>query len=702
MNWTKSTLQLAALAMVAACATPGPKPPASQPASQPATQAVAPPPAPPPLIPREDLFGNPERAQGRFSPDGNYMSWLAPRDGVLNVWVQKVGDGEEARPITHDKSRGIRQHFWAYDGRTVLYIQDRGGDENFRLYAVNVETNEEKDLTPLEGVRAIVMGLSEERPGVVLVGLNDRKPEWHDVYEVDLATAKRKLVYKNTNEFGSFVADDNLRLVLATKERADGSSVVVRRLGGRRWRRVLVIPYEDGLTSYPLSLTDKGDLLMIDSRARDKSGLFRVDVRTGRSTLIAENDKADLSTVLTHPVTDEPLAVSVDYLRSEWTILDESVREDFEVIGRELEGDFAITSVTQDMKRWMLIEIRSDAPSRYLTYDRESKAVSPLFTTRPALADAPLVPMQPVIIESRDGLELVSYLTLPRGSDADGDGKPETPVPMVLDVHGGPWARDQYRLDVEAQWFADRGYATLQVNFRGSTGFGKTFTNAGDRQWGRTMHNDLIDAVESAVNEGITEKDTVAIYGGSYGGYATLAGLTFTPDTFACGVDIVGPSNLITLLSTIPPYWKSFFEQLARRVGDPRTEEGLALLKERSPLTHADKIVRPLLIAQGANDPRVKKAESDQIVTAMKEKGIPVTYALFPDEGHGFARPENRLAFYGVTESFLAKCLRGRAQPIGDDFTGSSITFPSGIDAIPGLEQAYQAHTAAGAGSVKN
>ena len=690
-------LPLFSIMVAVGCSTPTPKPPATQPVSQ----AIAPPPPPPPLISREDLFGNPERAQGRLSRDGAYLSWIAPRDGVLNVWVQKIGAGEQARPITADKSRGIRSHFWAYDGRTVLYIQDRGGDENFRLYAVNVETNEEKDLTPLEGVRARVVGLSEKRPGVVLVGLNNRKPAWHDVYEIDLASAKRKLVYKNTAEFGGFVVDDKLRIVLATKERPDGSTDVMRR-SGRRWRKVLTIPFEDGLTSQPVSMTDKGDLLMIDSRNRDKSALFRVNVRTGKGELVTENDKADVGQVLTHPVTDEPMAVSVNYLRSTWTVLDDSVREDFETIDRELDGDFFITSMTQDLKQWMVAEARSDAPTRYLIYDREKKALTPLFTTRPALAKAELVPMKPVVIKSRDGLDLVSYLTLPKGSDADGDGKADAPVPMVLDVHGGPWARDTYGLNNTAQWFADRGYATLQVNFRGSTGFGKAFTNAGDREWGKAMHNDLLDAVEWAVKEGIAKPDAIAVYGGSYGGYATLASLTFTPEAFTCGVDIVGPSNLMTLLSTIPPYWKSFFEQLARRVGDPRTEEGRALLKERSPLTFADKIVRPLLIAQGANDPRVKQAESDQIVKAMEEKKIPVTYALFPDEGHGFARPENRLAFYGVTEAFLAKCLGGRAQPIAGDFTGSSITFPSGVGSVPGLKAAYEKHQAANAGAVKN
>ncbi len=298
--------------------------------------------------------------------------------------------------------------------------------------------------------------------------------------------------------------------------------------------------------------------------------------------------------------------------------------------------------------------------------------------------------MKPVEIRSRDGLTLVSYLTLPPGTDAQATGRPGKPLPLVLDVHGGPWARDSYGFNPEHQWLANRGYAVLSVNYRGSTGFGKKFLNAGDREWAAKMHDDVMDAVDWAVREKIAVADKVAIYGGSYGGYATLVGLTFTPDRFACGVDIVGPSNLLTLLASIPPYWKSAFEDMAHRIGDPRTEKGRELLKERSPLTHVDRISKPLLIAQGANDPRVKQAESDQIVTAMQAKHLPVTYALYPDEGHGFARPQNRIAFYAVSEGFLSQCLGGRHQAIGEDFAGSSLKVPVGADHIPGLTDALR------------
>jgi len=329
-----------------------------------------------------------------------------------------------------------------------------------------------------------------------------------------------------------------------------------------------------------------------------------------------------------------------------------------------------------------------NGPARSYIYDRKARKANFMFSSRRDLEGLALTKLEPVVIKSRDGLDLVSYLSLPLGSDADNDGRPDKPLPMVLDVHGGPWARDSWGFNPQHQWLANRGYAVLSVNFRGSTGFGKAFLNAGNRQWAAKMHDDLLDAVNWAVAENIADKQKVAIMGGSYGGYATLVGLTFTPDVFACGVDIVGPSNLVTLLSTIPPYWMPLVEQFSQRVGDFRTEEGKKFLESRSPLNFVDRITKPLLIGQGANDPRVKQTEADQIVKAMNSKNIPVTYVLFPDEGHGFARPPNRTAFYAVTEAFLAQHLGGRFQPIGDDFKGSSIKVPSGAEWVPDLKAA--------------
>jgi dipeptidyl aminopeptidase/acylaminoacyl peptidase len=366
-------------------------------------------------------------------------------------------------------------------------------------------------------------------------------------------------------------------------------------------------------------------------------------------------------------------------------VLDKTVQKDVTALEKTLGDGYEVTNRTLDDSVWTVVTDDAQAPAVAYLYERKSGAVTKLFDQRPALSNAPLVPMQSLELKARDGLTLVSYLSLPPGSDENGDGRPDSPVPMVLDVHGGPWGRDEYGFRADHQWLANRGYAVLSVNFRASTGFGKSFVNAGNKEWAGKMHEDLLDAVDWAVKEKITTADKVAIYGGSYGGYATLAGLTFTPDRFACGVDIVGPSNLNTLLASIPAYWKSFFEELALRVGDPRTEEGKKLLVERSPLTHAAAITKPLLIGQGANDPRVNQAESDQIVNAMKAKNIPVTYVLFPDEGHGFARPNNRTAFNAVAEGFLSQCLGGRYEPIGNDFKGSSITVPEGAEHVPGL-----------------
>jgi dipeptidyl aminopeptidase/acylaminoacyl peptidase len=387
--------------------------------------------------------------------------------------------------------------------------------------------------------------------------------------------------------------------------------------------------------------------------------------------------------LLTSPSDGHAQAVSFEYERRAWRVLDPVITPDFEYLKTVVDGDLDVISRSQRDDFWTVSYMVSDGPVRYYLYDRTRKTATFLFTNRAALEGVKLARMYPVVIPTRDGKSLVSYLSLPPAADLDGTGKPREPQPMVLLVHGGPWARDSWGYDGWHQWLATRGYAVLAVNYRGSTGFGKSFLNAADREWGGKMHEDLIDAVEWAKQGGIADRQRVAIMGGSYGGYATLVGLTFTPKTFTCGVDLVGISNLNTFLASIPPYWEPWLEYLARRVGDPRTEDGKKLLTERSPLTRADAIERPLLIGQGANDPRVKQAESDQIVRTMKAKNLPVSYVLFPDEGHGFARPENRIAFFAVAEAFLAQHLGGVYQPVGDDFVGASITVPEGAGQIP-------------------
>ncbi len=648
------------------------------------------------LIPREALFGNPERANVQVSPDGKHLSWVAPVDGVLNVWVAPAADPAKVRAVTDDKTRGIRQYFWSYRPDTLLYLRDTGGDEDFHVYAVDLKSGARRDLSPYPKTRAEVVGISHLHPGAVLIGMNDRDAKWHDLYRVDLASGERTLIEKNTQEFAGYLADAALKPRLALKTRTDGGQDVLEPDGSGGWKKTGDIPFEDSLTTQPGSYTTDGrTLYYVDSRGRDTAGLYAVDVASGKKTLLLDDKRVDIGSTLMHPESGRSQAVAVDYLREQWKPLDPAVAKDLKTLAAIGPGKFSVPSRTLDDAVWIVLYTAADAPGTYYRYTRANGKLDKLFDVRPALAGKPLVPTTPIEIEARDGLTLVSYLTLPKGADADGDGKPEKPLPMVLNPHGGPWGRDSYGYNPTAQWLANRGYAVLKVNFRGSAGFGKSFINKADKEWAGKMHDDLIDAVDWAVKQGVTTADKVAIMGGSYGGYATLVGLTFTPDTFRCGVDIVGPSNLNTLLSTIPPYWASFFEQFAKRVGDPRTPDGKKLLAERSPLTRVDAIEKPLLIGQGANDPRVKQAESDQIVKAMQTKEIPVTYVLFPDEGHGFARPENSKAFNAVTEGFLSECLGGRVQPIGADFEGSSISVPTGADGVPGLAEALKTHTQA-------
>ena len=643
-----------------------------------------------PLVPRNVLFGNPDKAAARLSPDGKHISFLAPVDGVLNVWVAPLGDLAAAKPVTQDKQRGIRIYFWAYTNQHILYLQDKEGNEDWHVYRVDLQTGETENLTPLENVRAEIEEVSHLFPNEILVGLNDRDPQFHDIYRLNIATGERELVQQNDGFLG-FVTDEHYRVRFAMRFLPTGGNEVLQPDGEGGWKSFFTIPMEDTLTTSPAGFDKTGDVLyMIDSRDRNTAALESWNLKTGEKKLIAANDLADVGGVLAHPTENTIEAVSFNYLRNEWEIFDPAIQKDFDYLKTVADGEIAITSRTLDDTKWVVVYLHDDGPVHYYLYDRQAGEAKFLFTNREDLQGLPLAKMHPVVIEARDGLKLVSYLTLPLDRNTDGDGRPDRPLPMVLLVHGGPWARDTWGFDPQHQLLANRGYAVLSVNFRGSTGFGKDFINAGNHEWAGKMHDDLLDAVAWAVKEKIAEPDKVAIMGGSYGGYATLVGLTMTPEEFACGVDIVGPSNIVTLLGTIPPYWAPAIQQFKDRVGDHTTDEGRAFLNARSPLSHVDAIQRPLLIGQGANDPRVKQSESDQIVKAMQEKKIPVTYVLYPDEGHGFARPENRLSFYAVAEAFLAEHLGGRYEPVGGDFKGSAIEVPEGAAQVPGLKAALQ------------
>lgn len=641
-----------------------------------------------PLIPREVLFGNPDKTLVRLSPDGRRLAYLAPVDGVLNVWVAPVEALEMARPVTQDTGRGIRFYCWAYTNTHILYIQDKGGDENWRVYSVAVETGETIDLTPIEGVNAQLQGVSPEFPEEILVGLNDRDPQRHDIYRIHIGTGERQCVQHNA-EFAGFVSDDAYAIRLALRMTADGGMEVMSPTEDGAWQSYMTIPAEDSMTTNLLGFDRTGAVVYLtDSRERNTAALFALHLETGAQTLLAEDPKSDVDAVLQHPTEKRIQAVAFNYERKHWRILDAALAADLAYLSTVADGDLEVVSRALDDQTWIVAYLMDDGPVRYYHYARAAQQAHFLFTNRQDLEDAPLVKMTPALIPTRDGLEMVCYYSLPLDADTNGDGRPDAPLPTVLWVHGGPWGRDVWGYDSYHQWFANRGYAVLSVNFRASTGFGKHFINAGNREWGGKMHDDLLDAVQWAIAAGIADPARIAIAGGSYGGYATLAGLTLTPKTFACGVDIVGPSNLVTLLESMPPYWKPILEMFTTRVGDHRTEEGRAFLNSCSPLTYADRICRPLLIGQGANDPRVKQAESDQIVQAMQANNIPVTYVLYPDEGHGFARPENRLSFNAVAEAFLAEHLGGRYEPIADAFSGASITLPVGAEYIPGLPTA--------------
>jgi dipeptidyl aminopeptidase/acylaminoacyl peptidase len=638
------------------------------------------------LIPRAVLFGNPDRTSARISPDGKQLSYLAPVDGVLNVWVGPIDKPDAAKPVTQDRKRGIRSYFWAYTSGHIIYSQDADGDEDWHVYRVDLASAETKDLTPLKKIAARVADVSHRFPQEILISLNDRDPKHHDLYRVDLQSGQRQLLQKNT-EFIGFVTDADYHVRFAAKYADDGGTLILKPDGKDGWSEFLKIPMPDTLTSGPLAFDKTGQTLyLLDSRGRDTGALTALDLKSGKQTIIAEDPRADAGGILAHPTEHTIQAVSFTYERTQWVFKDPAVEQDFAELRKVADGDVSVVSQTLNDQQWVVAFLMDNGPVRYYLYDRPAKKARFLFTDRKELDGLPLQKMHARVLKARDGLDLVSYLTLPPGSDAGSTGKPTQPVPLVLHVHGGPWGRDNWGFNAQHQFLANRGYAVLSVNFRGSTGFGKKFINAGNKEWAGKMHDDLIDAVDWAIKEKIADPNKLAIEGGSYGGYATLVGLTFTPEKFACGVDIVGPSNLITLLNTIPPYWAPAMQLFKDRVGDPTTEEGRKLLHDRSPLTRVDRIRRPLLIGQGANDPRVKQAESDQIVKAMQEKKIPVTYVLFPDEGHGFARPENRLAFQAVTEAFLARHLGGRYEAIGDAFTGSSVTAPAGASDVPGLE----------------
>lgn len=608
-----------------------------------------------PLIPLRHLFDNPERAAARLSPDGRRLSFLAPRDGVLNVWVRDV-EGGDAWPVTDDRLRGIRAYLWSRDSARILYLQDAGGDENHHVYCVDAAGGRARDLTPFAGVRAGLIAAPRATPRHVLVSMNLRDPSLFDAYRVTLATGRLELVGENPGDIAGWQEDREGRVRAAVAQTPAGDTrILVRDDEDSPLRVVAEYANEDG--GHPFAFTPDGTRLWVGSaKGSDLMRLVELDPADGSERELDRDDEADLSGPVISGLTGDLLGAM--YLRDRVVMhaFDDRLAADWEALRKLHPGDPHITGQDAQETRWIVTFDDDRDPGATYLYDRTARTAEFLYRSRPWLDPDVLAPMRPVTITSRDGLALHSYLTLPSGVDPVG-------LPAVLVVHGGPWARDAWGYDPEAQLLANRGYAVLQVNYRGSSGFGKAFMHAAEREFAGKMHDDLLDGVDWLVSEGIADPARIAIYGGSYGGYAALVGASFTPDVFAAAISVVGPSSLVTLIRSFPAYWRPLLAgSWFRYVGDPDDPEQLADLEARSPMTRVDDITAPLLVIQGANDPRVTKPESDQIVAALRARGVEVEYIVKDDEGHGFVRPENRMDVYRAVERFLARHIGGRAE----------------------------------------
>jgi dipeptidyl aminopeptidase/acylaminoacyl peptidase len=602
----------------------------------------------PPLIPRETIFGNPEMDAPRVSPDGSVLAYLAPHAGKQSVWARMIGERDD-RLIAHDPARPIPWAKWQGDGRHILYLQDHAGNENYHLFQVDANGGVPRDLTPGENLRAMPLAVDARFPYEALITLNARDPKLLDVHRVNFESGTSALDTENPGDIIVWLADNALVVRAAVAQLADGSYVIRVRDGARApWRLLDDFTFNDGVPRLVAFSTDDTALYSITAKDANAARLVRYDLATAVRTVVFEDSEYDVERVYVDPATRHVVAVGVLKERLVWKALDAAFADDLKALGGVNDGDFFIEDASADGNT-LIVHYQSDArPDYFYAYDRSRGRASLLFCTRPKLLEYELAPMQPIAFAARDGLAIRGYLTLPAGVEP-------RPLPTVLYVHGGPWLRDRWGYEPVVQWLANRGYAVLQVNFRGSTGYGKAFLNAGNREWAGAMRTDLLDAREWAVAQGYADPQRFAIFGGSYGGYAVLTALAWTPDAFTCGVDVVGPSDLRTFMAAIPPYWEPMRKLFTERVGeDPE------FLKSQSPLFRASSIRAPLLIAQGANDPRVKRQESDQIVEALRKTGVPVEYLLFEDEGHGLANPANLKRFTALAETFLARALGGR------------------------------------------
>jgi dipeptidyl aminopeptidase/acylaminoacyl peptidase len=621
----------------------------------------------PPLMDRELFFGDPEIANAELSPDGTFISFLKPLNGVRNIWVKRIDEPfDKAHPVTNDRKRPISGYFWSRDSKYVLYVQDQAGDENFNVYAVDPQSPvpagavvpEARNLTDVKGVRAAIYAVPKKDPDTIYIGLNDRDKAWHDLYAVHISTGERTLLRKNDARIASWKFDLDGQLRLAQRAAENGDTEILR-VDPNGFTKIYTCSIFEACNA--LEFSQDGRQVYLMTNHGDQVNLMRLvllDVASGREELIESDPhkRVDLCCAFFAPDTDALVATGYidDKLRIVWR--DKAHADDYELLLRKMPG-LVVNSVrgTRNDQLW-LVTFGSDVePGVTYLFDRRTKALTFQFRLRDSLPRDQLAHTKPIHYRSSDGLEIPAYLTLPVG-------KVPKALPLVVTPHGGPWARDAWGYHAAAQFFANRGFAVLQPNFRGSTGYGKKFVDAGNHEWGRKMQDDITWGVRYLISQGIADPKRVAITGGSYGGYATLAGVTFTPNLYAAAVSNVGPSNLITLLSTIPPYWEAGRRSLYARIGDPTTPAGRAQLEKQSPLNFADRIKTPLMVVQGANDPRVNKSESDRIVVALRDRGFPVKYLVAGDEGHGFATPLSTVAMFAVVEQFFAAHLGTRFQ----------------------------------------
>jgi dipeptidyl aminopeptidase/acylaminoacyl peptidase len=620
----------------------------------------------PPLIDRNLFYGEVAIAGAQISPDGRYLSFLKPYKGTRNIWVKAAAEPfSAARPVSAEASRPIRNYFWSHDSKFILYVQDSGGDENFNVYAINPALPADPNtgvpptraLTNLKGVRTIIFAVPKAKPDVLYIGLNDRDPKWHDLYELSISSGEKKLLRTNTAEIASWQFDDTGTLRLAERTSKSGDTEILR-VDADGFHPIYSCSVLESCGAFDFDAGGRNVYLATNKGSLNLSELQMLDVDLGNTAKVESDpdNRVDLSSAEISRVDHRILFTEYEDDVYRRYIKDRAFGKDYAWLQSQLPGlDIGFGARSNDEKIW-IVNAHSDVePGVVYVWNRNAKTLAMQYRVREEIPRDALTQRKPYHYPSSDGLDIPAYLTLPKGLPAKN-------LPLVVYPHGGPWARDSFGYDTTAQFLANRGYAVLQPNFRASTGYGKKFLNAGNGEWGRKMQDDITWGVKSLVASGIVDPKRVGIAGGSYGGYATLAGVAFTPTLYAAAVAYVAPSNLITLLDAIPPYWEAARKQMYTRMADPTTTQGKALLVAESPLSQAKAIVTPLLVVQGKNDPRVNVRESDQIVAAVRDNGKPVKYLVAPDEGHGFARPINTLAYITAMEDFFAQYLGGRVQ----------------------------------------